>query len=92
MELRYIGGIQTVTVVFPERTINVATGDVVDLSDTEVALLTGHPDWVPVAALADLKRSELVELAELAGVATTGTKTDLIARLTPTIPPVSQED
>jgi hypothetical protein len=102
MQYRYTGGVQEVSVVFPDRVLDVHTGDVVELTDAEVdALGAAHPDWQPAepaAPIAGLKRAELVELADEAGVDSTGTRSDLIARLTaatPTTPsntdPASQE-
>lgn len=88
MLFRYSGGVQYVSVVLPGRVLDVTSGDVVDLTDDEVAALADHPDWEPADAvpLADLTKPELVELAELTGVDTSGTKADLVDRLTPTIP------
>lgn len=91
MQYRYTGGVQEVSVVFPDRVLDVHTGDVVDLSDVEADAIAGHPDWQPVGGasdgdLASLRKAELVELADAAGVDTTGTRSDLIARLTAATP------
>lgn len=87
MQHRYHGGVQEVSVVFPDRVLEAVSGEVYDLTDAEAAAIADHPEWTAVDApadtpLASMKRAELVELAGSAGVDTTGTKADLIARLT----------
>jgi hypothetical protein len=87
MQYRYTGGIQDVSVVFADRVLDVHTGDVVDLTDDEAALMDPHPDWqpadaAPAAPIDELRKGQLVELAAQAGLDTTGTRADLIARLT----------
>jgi hypothetical protein len=88
MEYRYKGGSQNLAL----GRRRVASGDVIDLSDDEAAALADHPDWEPADAvpLADLTKSELVELADMTGVPTSGTKADLIERLTPTTIPAQE--
>lgn len=83
---RYVGGVQDVAVVLPTRTLEVTTGDVVDLTDAEAARLDEHPDWTadtdgPVDDLEGLTKPELVARAEAAGLSTSGTRSALLERL-----------
>lgn len=104
MQYRYIGGVQEVAVVLPTRTLEVTTGDVVELDELEAAKLDAHPDWTPADAETDtgteleldrLRKPELVELAAARGLDTSGTRDALIERLhagTVTTTTPSQED
>jgi hypothetical protein len=103
MQYRYTGGVQEVAVVLPTRTLEVTTGDVVELDELEAAKLDAHPDWTPADAetagdeleLDALRKPELIELAAARGVDPAGTRDALIERLsaaTVTTTNTSQED
>lgn len=48
MKLTYTGGMDSVSLVFPHRSIIVERGDTIDFSAEEAAALKSHPDWSPV--------------------------------------------
>lgn len=103
MLYRYVGGVREVAVVLPTRTLEVTTGDVVDVDELEAERLDAHPDWTPAGdepagdelELDDLRKPELIELAVARGVDPAGTRAALIERLraaTVTTTNTSQED
>jgi len=90
MKFRYIGGVQDVAVVLPTRTLEVSSGELVELTDAEAAQLDDHPDWTADAGSAQggdvdeldgLNKPELVARAEAAGLDTGGTRAALLERL-----------
>ena len=103
MLYRYTGGVRHVAVVLPTRTLEVSTGELVDVDELEAERLDAHPDFTPAdAALAGdeleldaLRKPELIELAVARGVDPSGTRAALIERLhaaTVTTTTTSQED
>ena len=48
MKLTYTGGLASVAVVLPSRSLLVAHGDEVEVSKEEAEALKGQPGWSPV--------------------------------------------
>lgn len=48
MKMKYEGGIQAITVVLPDRPLNVNHGDVVEVTKSEADRLSVLPGWSPV--------------------------------------------
>ena len=107
MLYRYTGGVRHVAVVLPTRTLEVSTGELVDVDELEAERLDAHPDFTPAGGapagvelereleLDDLRKPELIELAVARGVDPSGTRAALIERLhaaTVTTTTTSQED
>ena len=105
MLYRYTGGVREVAVVLPTRTLEVSTGELVDVDELEAERLDAHPDFTPAAGapagdeleleLDALRKPELIELAVARGVDPSGTRAALIERLhaaTVTTTTTSQED
>jgi hypothetical protein len=47
-QLVYEGGIQSISVVLPDRILNVEAGDIVEVTATEAKCLIPLPGWKPV--------------------------------------------
>lgn len=105
MLYRYTGGVQEVAVVLPTRTLEVTTGELVDVDELEAERLDAHPDFTPAGdepagveleiEIDDLRKPELIELAIARGVDPSGTRAALIERLhaaTVTTTTTPQED
>lgn len=103
MLYRYTGGVRHVAVVLPTRTLEVSTGELVDVDELEAERLDAHPDFTPAGdepagvelELDALRKPELIELAVARGVDPSGTRAALIERLhaaTVTTTTTSQED